>query len=166
MVLLTPCIDYVITFTELAGGDAEQITAATPALMLTQLLLLPVYLWLFMGEQVGGVHRGRAVHRGVRHHHCAPADARVGDRILGGAVHSRRPVAGDDGLVAGPDDGRNTVRRDRLPTAARTGFDRTDRIGCACLCSVPGHSCRCSVGWWPASWGWRPARAGRSCSRP
>ncbi|RBI59732.1 arsenic resistance protein [halophilic archaeon] len=52
MVLLTPCIDYVITFTDLAGGDAEQITAATPALMLVQLLLLPVYLWLFMGQQV------------------------------------------------------------------------------------------------------------------
>ena len=52
MVLLTPCIDYVITFTELAGGDSEQITAATPALMLIQLLLLPLYLWLFMGPQV------------------------------------------------------------------------------------------------------------------
>lgn len=52
MVLLTPCIDYVITFTELAGGDAEKITATTPALMLTQLLLLPLYLWLFMGPQV------------------------------------------------------------------------------------------------------------------
>ena len=54
MVLLTPCIDYVITFTELAGGDPEQITAATPALMLTQLLLLPLYLWLFMGQRVAG----------------------------------------------------------------------------------------------------------------
>ncbi|WP_323192057.1 bile acid:sodium symporter [Halostella sp. PRR32] len=52
MVLLTPCIDYVITFTELAGGDSEQITAATPALMLVQLLLLPLYLWLFMGQRV------------------------------------------------------------------------------------------------------------------
>lgn len=52
MVLLTPCIDYVITFTELAGGDAEQVTAATPALMVIQLLMLPLYLWLFMGEQV------------------------------------------------------------------------------------------------------------------
>ncbi|MDS0260133.1 bile acid:sodium symporter [Haloarcula sp. S1CR25-12] len=52
MVLLTPCIDYVITFTELAGGDAEQITAATPALMLVQLLVLPLYLWLFMGQRV------------------------------------------------------------------------------------------------------------------
>jgi ACR3 family arsenite efflux pump ArsB len=52
IVLLTPCVDYVITFTELAGGDSEQITAATPALMLVQLLLLPLYLWLFMGQQV------------------------------------------------------------------------------------------------------------------
>lgn len=55
MVLLTPCIDYVITFTELAGGDAEQITATTPALMLVQLLLLPAYLWLFMGSEVAEV---------------------------------------------------------------------------------------------------------------
>jgi ACR3 family arsenite efflux pump ArsB len=52
MVLLTPCIDYVIAFTELAGGDAEQITAATPALMLVQLALLPAYLWLFVGPRV------------------------------------------------------------------------------------------------------------------
>lgn len=55
MVLLTPCIDYVITFTELAGGDSEQVTAATPALMIVQLLLLPLYLWLFMGRQVAEV---------------------------------------------------------------------------------------------------------------
>jgi ACR3 family arsenite efflux pump ArsB len=52
MVLLTPCIDYVITFTELADGDAEQVTAVTPALIIVQLLLLPLYLWLFMGRQV------------------------------------------------------------------------------------------------------------------
>ena len=55
MVLLTPCIDYVITFTDLADGNAEQVTAATPALMLVQLLLLPVYLWLFMGTEVAEV---------------------------------------------------------------------------------------------------------------
>jgi arsenite transporter len=52
MVLLTPCIDYVIAFTGLAGGDAEQITATTPVLMLVQLVLLPLYLWLFIGPQV------------------------------------------------------------------------------------------------------------------
>ncbi|QCS43598.1 arsenic resistance protein [Natrinema versiforme] len=55
MVLLTPCIDYVITFAELAGGNSEQITATTPALMLVQLLLLPMYLWLFMGAEVAEV---------------------------------------------------------------------------------------------------------------
>lgn len=55
MVLLTPCIDYVITFAELAGGNSEQITATTPALMLTQLLLLPVYLWLFMEREVAEI---------------------------------------------------------------------------------------------------------------
>ena len=55
LVLLTPCIDYVITFTDLAGGDAEQVTATTPLLMLVQLLLLPVYLWLFVGPEVADV---------------------------------------------------------------------------------------------------------------
>lgn len=55
MVLLTPCIDYVITFTELAGGDSEQVTASTPVLMLIQLLLLPVFLWLFMGPNVAQI---------------------------------------------------------------------------------------------------------------
>ncbi|SEV87483.1 arsenic resistance protein [Halobacterium jilantaiense] len=55
LVLLTPCIDYVITFTDLANGDAEQVTATTPLLMLVQLLLLPVYLWLFVGPDVAGV---------------------------------------------------------------------------------------------------------------
>ena len=29
-VLLTPCIDYVIVFTGLAGGDEERLLAATP----------------------------------------------------------------------------------------------------------------------------------------
>jgi ACR3 family arsenite transporter len=52
MVLLTPCIDYVITFTALADGDSGQLTAATPVLMLVQVLVLPVYLWVFMGQQV------------------------------------------------------------------------------------------------------------------
>jgi len=52
MVLLTPCIDYVVTFTEMAGGNAEQVTAVTPVLMLVQLALLPIYLWFFMGKEV------------------------------------------------------------------------------------------------------------------
>ncbi|MUV59545.1 arsenic resistance protein [Halobacterium sp. CBA1126] len=55
MVLLTPCIDYVVPFTAIAGGDAEQLTATTPALMLVQLLLLPGFLWLFVGPEVARV---------------------------------------------------------------------------------------------------------------
>jgi len=49
LVLLTPCIDYVIVFTGLAGGAKDRLLAATPVLMLGQLLLLPVFLWLFAG---------------------------------------------------------------------------------------------------------------------
>lgn len=48
-VLLAPCIDYVIVFTGLAGGSKERLLAATPVLMLVQMLLLPVYLWLMAG---------------------------------------------------------------------------------------------------------------------
>jgi len=44
LVLLTPCIDYVITFTHLGGGNARLLLAMTPALLMLQMLLLPVYL--------------------------------------------------------------------------------------------------------------------------
>lgn len=55
-VLLTPCIDYVIVFTGLAGGDQERLLAAAPLLMIAQMLMLPLYLWLFVGaEFVGSV---------------------------------------------------------------------------------------------------------------
>jgi ACR3 family arsenite efflux pump ArsB len=55
LVLLTPCIDYVVTFTALADGDAEQLTATTPILLFVQLALLPAYLWLFLGPDVATV---------------------------------------------------------------------------------------------------------------
>ncbi len=51
-VLLTPCIDYVIVFTGLAGGAKERLLAAAPILMLGQILLLPLYLWLFVGPEL------------------------------------------------------------------------------------------------------------------
>ncbi|WP_210603413.1 arsenic resistance protein [Brevibacterium oceani] len=58
-VLLTPCIDYVIVFSGLAGGDEERLLAAAPLLMIAQMLLLPLYLWLFVGaEFVGSVEFG------------------------------------------------------------------------------------------------------------
>jgi ACR3 family arsenite transporter len=55
LVLLTPCIDYVIVFTALSGGDEKLILASTPILFITQMLLLPLYLWLFMGEDAIGI---------------------------------------------------------------------------------------------------------------
>ena len=50
-VLLAPCIDYVIVFTHFAGGASERLLSATPLLMIGQMLLLPVYLWLFVGTE-------------------------------------------------------------------------------------------------------------------
>ncbi|WP_292764348.1 arsenic resistance protein [Microbacterium sp. UBA3486] len=55
LVLLTPCVDYVIVFTGLAGGDRSRLLAATPLLMLLQMLLLPVYLSLFLGTDAMSV---------------------------------------------------------------------------------------------------------------
>ncbi|WP_252271658.1 arsenic resistance protein [Pseudomonas subflava] len=51
LVLLTPCIDYVVVFTHLGRGDSRLVLAATPLLLLLQLLLLPLYLQLMLGEQ-------------------------------------------------------------------------------------------------------------------
>ncbi|MCX8999695.1 arsenic resistance protein [Rhizobiaceae bacterium BDR2-2] len=50
LVLLVPCTDWFITFAHQAGGDLRRAIAITPALLVVQMLLLPVYLWLFMGE--------------------------------------------------------------------------------------------------------------------
>ena len=49
LVLLTPCVDYVIVFTGLAGGDRTRLLAATPLLMVLQILLLPLYLTVMIG---------------------------------------------------------------------------------------------------------------------
>ena len=49
LVLLTPCIDYVVVFTHIGKGDSRLMLAATPVLLLLQLLLLPVYLGLMLG---------------------------------------------------------------------------------------------------------------------
>lgn len=55
LVLLTPCIDYVIVFTSLGRGNEKLILMSTPILFITQMLLLPLYLWLFMGEDAAGI---------------------------------------------------------------------------------------------------------------
>lgn len=51
LVLLTPCIDYVIVFTHLGKGDSQSILASTPLLFIFQMLLLPVFLWAFLGKE-------------------------------------------------------------------------------------------------------------------
>lgn len=52
LVLLTPCVDYVIVFTGLAGGASDRLLAAAPVLMLVQMLLLPLYLMVFVGPGI------------------------------------------------------------------------------------------------------------------
>lgn len=49
LVLLAPCIDYVVVFTALARGAHEKLLAATPLLMLGQILALPVLVPLLGG---------------------------------------------------------------------------------------------------------------------
>ncbi|MFD9697445.1 arsenic resistance protein [Lentzea sp. NPDC059081] len=52
LVLLAPCVDYVIVFSGLAGGDHRRLLAATPLLLLAQMALLPVFLLLFLRVNV------------------------------------------------------------------------------------------------------------------
>lgn len=55
LVLLTPCIDYVVVFTHIGKGDSKLTLAATPILLLLQLVLLPLYLALMFAESSGVV---------------------------------------------------------------------------------------------------------------
>ena len=58
LVLLAPCVDYVMVFTRLAGGAWSRILAASPVLMLLQALVLPLWLALAAGSpgaQGGGI---------------------------------------------------------------------------------------------------------------
>ncbi|MDW8337429.1 MAG: arsenic resistance protein [Tepidimonas sp.] len=48
LVLLVPCTDWFITFTQLGRGDAVRAIAVTPLNLLLQLLLLPLWLVLMM----------------------------------------------------------------------------------------------------------------------
>jgi ACR3 family arsenite efflux pump ArsB len=58
LVLLVPCTDWFITFTQLGGGNTARAIAVTPLNLFVQLLLLPVYLWLMMpAAEFGAVLR-------------------------------------------------------------------------------------------------------------
>jgi len=63
LVLLTPCIDYVVTFSRLGRADAHLLLASTPALLIAQMVLLPGYLAVFLGEDAARLVRiGPFVH--------------------------------------------------------------------------------------------------------
>ncbi|CDN53840.1 Bile acid:sodium symporter [Neorhizobium galegae bv. officinalis bv. officinalis str. HAMBI 1141] len=63
LVLLAPCIDYVVTFSQLGRADARLLLAATPALLIVQMLLLPVYLSAFLGPAAASlIKAGPFVH--------------------------------------------------------------------------------------------------------
>ncbi|GAA0391710.1 arsenic resistance protein [Paenibacillus motobuensis] len=57
LVLLTPCIDYVIVFTQLGKGNEKLILASTPVLFVVQMIMLPFYLWLFIGAEASKIVR-------------------------------------------------------------------------------------------------------------
>lgn len=52
LVLLVPCTDWFITFSHLGGGDTRSAIAFSPVSLVLQLLLLPMYLWLFLGSEI------------------------------------------------------------------------------------------------------------------
>ncbi|MDK8462771.1 arsenic resistance protein [Marinobacter sp. SS13-12] len=52
LVLLVPCTDWFISFTHLGGGDGARAIAASPILLVLQILTLPIYLWLFLGDDM------------------------------------------------------------------------------------------------------------------
>lgn len=55
LVLLAPCVDYVIVFSGLAGANSGRLLAATPLLLLAQILLLPVFLAGFGGPDLAAI---------------------------------------------------------------------------------------------------------------
>lgn len=61
LVLLVPCTDWFITFSQLAGGNVPRAIAVTPINLLLQLLLLPLYLWGMMGDDFSTVVRPEQV---------------------------------------------------------------------------------------------------------
>lgn len=51
LILLAPCIDYVLVFTKISGGDQASLLAATPLLLAGQALSIP--LWLATYQALG-----------------------------------------------------------------------------------------------------------------
>lgn len=52
MLIVTPCTDWYLIFTDIADGDVPLATSILPYNLVLQLILLPVYLYVFAGELV------------------------------------------------------------------------------------------------------------------
>ncbi len=52
LVLLVPCTDWFITFTQLGGGDTKRAIAFSPISLLFQMVLLPVYTFILLGNEL------------------------------------------------------------------------------------------------------------------
>ncbi|GBR50957.1 arsenic resistance protein [Gluconobacter sphaericus NBRC 12467] len=52
MVLLCPCIDWVVTFAQMGRADAALLLASTPVLLVVQMVMLPLWLRLFLDDGV------------------------------------------------------------------------------------------------------------------
>ncbi len=51
MLMVTPCTDWYLVFTSMAKGNVSLSLAILPLNLILQLVLLPVYLFLFTGQQ-------------------------------------------------------------------------------------------------------------------
>lgn len=52
MLMVTPCTDWYLVFTDIADGDVPLATSLLPYNLVLQLVLLPVYLYVFAGALV------------------------------------------------------------------------------------------------------------------
>lgn len=55
LVLLAPCVDYVVTFAHMGQADSRSLLAATPVLLVVQMLLLPLFLGFFLGPEASAL---------------------------------------------------------------------------------------------------------------
>lgn len=53
MLMVTPCTDWYLVFTGLSKGNVVLSTAILPVNLILQVILLPVYLFIFYGNKVG-----------------------------------------------------------------------------------------------------------------
>lgn len=102
LVLLTPCIDYVVTFAHLGRADARLLLASTPILLIAQMLLLPVYLTLFMGNEARGLVRMEPFLHAFAWLIAAPLALAAVVQVLSGRSNTARRAAGYLGLLPVP----------------------------------------------------------------